>query len=279
MYLLLSLNDFAILRRARGNSKEAETLLREAVVLSSQANPKNKNRIGQIEATLTLTLADQGKFEEAENRVGKQIARLKETSKTESPEMCAALTMLGSIRIEKGEIAAAEANLRQAETIYRKLYDPNFTAIYDNLRLQAQNLYLQGKLDEAETTVNQILENYRRNSSPQYISYATALTVKGLILNKQEKFVEAEAVLRQAARLRGENLPKEHFMSALTTGALGENLAEQKRFAEAEAFLLGSYNNLQASQSSENPRTLLAKRRLTDLYAAWGKPNALARFR
>ena len=275
-YLLTALNDFAVLRRARGNSKEAESLLREAVTLTPQIDAKNSSRIGQLKTILTLTLADQGKFDEAENRIRGQLAEFQQASNTESPEMCAALTMLGSILMEKGETAEAETNLRRAETIYRKLYDPNYTAIYDNLRLQAQNLYLQGRFNEAEMIINQVLENYKQNSSPQYISYATALTVKGLILNKEGKSAEAERLLREAVRLRAENLPKEHFMSALTTGALGEVLGAQKRLAEAEPLLLDSYENLQVSQARENPRTQLAKRRLIDLYTVWEKPDALA---
>ena len=100
-----------------------------------------------------------------------------------------------------------------------------------------------------------------------------------MILNKLGKPAEAEETLREAVRLRGENLPKEHFMSALAIGALGEVLAKQNRFTEAEPLLLASYENLQVSQTAENPRTLLAKRRLSDLYTAWQKPDALARFR
>jgi tetratricopeptide (TPR) repeat protein len=169
--------------------------------------------------------------------------------------------------------------LGQAEKIYRKLFEPNFTAIYDNLRLQAQNLYLQGRFNEAEANINQVLENYRQNSSPQYINYASALTIKGLILNKQGKSGEAEETLREAVRLRNENLPKEDFISALTAGALGEVLASQKRFVEAESLLLDSYENLKISQAVENPRTLLAKNRLITLYTAWEKPDALARLR
>lgn len=278
-YLLLALNDFAVLRRARGNSKEAETLFREAVSLAPDLDEKNKSRIGQIETTLTLALADQGKFDEAEKRVKEQLAEFNKASNTASPEVSAALTMLGIIQMEKGETEAAEKNLRHAEKIYRKLYEPNYTPIYDNLRLQAQNLYLQGRFDEAEITINQVLENYKQNSGPQYISYASALTIKGLIFNKQGKSAEAEETLRQAVRLRNENLPTEHFMSALTTGALGEVLTSQKRFAEAEPLLLASYENLQMSQAAENPRTQLAKRRLIELYTAWEKPDALTRLR
>ena len=68
-------------------------------------------------------------------------------------------------------------------------------------------------------------------------------------------------------------------MIALTIGAFGEVLAAQKKYAEAEPLLVKSYADLKSSQAAENPRTTLAKRRLSELYAAWGKPEMLAQYR
>jgi serine/threonine-protein kinase len=276
--VLNALNDFAVLRRARGNSREAETLLREALALSPQVPAEAQSNVRQVETVLALTFLDQGKFDDAENYARKLVAEFRQMPNTETIEMCNGLTMLGSVLMEKGELTEAERVLREAETLYRKLFDANFVAIYDNVRLQAQVLYLQGRHGEAEAKINQTLENYRRNSSPQYISYATALTVKGLILNKSGRADEAENILRSAVELRNQNLPKEHFMSALTKGALGDVLLNQKRFAEAEPLLLESYETLKLSQATENPRTLSAKRRLVELYTAWNKPEALAKY-
>jgi len=98
--------------------------------------------------------------------------------------------------MEKRDLIGAEANLREGERLYRKLYDPNNIVIYDNLRLQAQVSYLAGKYPEALATINQVLEKYRQNSNPKYISFATALTVQGLILNKLGRGDEAEKILR-----------------------------------------------------------------------------------
>ena len=143
--------------------------------------------------------------------------------------------------------------------------------------MQAQVAYLPGKYAEGLTTINQVLENYCQNSNPKYISFATALTVQGLILNKLGRSDEAEKVLREAVKLREEGLPDKHFMTAQTKGALGECLIDQKRYSEAEPLLQNSYNDLKASQG-ENPRTILARQRLTRLYEAWGKAAEAANF-
>jgi serine/threonine-protein kinase len=262
-FFVASLNNYALLRRAHGDPLMAEVVLREALALSSQYSLKAQEDVAG--AFLTLILLDQGKITEAADRQQATVTRYRSLPNIETPQFCAALTLLGSILMEKGDLAGADANLRESERIYRKLYDPSHIVIYDNLRLQAQVSYLAGRYAEGLATINQVLENYRQNSNPKYISFATALTVQGLILSKLGRSDEAEKVLREAVKLREENLPEKHFMTALSKGALGEFLTTQKRFAEAEPLLLASYESLKNSQSADSPRVKTAAERLVTL--------------
>ena len=139
-FLVSALNGFALLRRAQGDSKEAETLLREELALAPQVLAETKSDLGIMEGVLALTLADQGKFDEAIKIVREKIAAIRQQTKDDTPALCASLTGLGSFLIEKGAFAEAEENLRAAETIYRKLYNAANMQLGDNLRLQAQAL-------------------------------------------------------------------------------------------------------------------------------------------
>src|SRR5260370_211873 len=188
------LSDFGAACRARGDSERAEQLVREALDVATQFSPDSK-----VDFT-------------------RPILRL---------------TLMGSILMENGDLADAEANLVEGEGLYRKLYGPEYLAIYDNIRLQAQVAYLKGDYQSAKQKIDLALDHYRKNSSPKNISFATALTIKGLVLNKTGKPAEAEGLLREAIKLREENLPAKHFMTALTKSALGECLIAQKHFAEA----------------------------------------------
>ncbi|MFL6334767.1 MAG: protein kinase domain-containing protein [Pyrinomonadaceae bacterium] len=273
LLLQSALNDFAVLRRAKGDSNEAEKLLREAVGLRETISAESQSPTRQSETVLVLTLLDQGKFDEAESFARELVTEFRRMPDAETPEMCGALTILGSVLLEKNDFDGALANLREGEALYHKLFSPNFIPTHDNLRLQAQALYLQGLLPEAEKTIDKVLDNYRQNSNPRYINFATALTVKGLILNKGRRTAEAEKILREALKLREENLPKGHFMTALTEGALGECLTAQQKYTDAEPLLLASYDSLVHSQEGDNPRISLAKRRLCELYTASGKPK------
>ncbi len=274
---IVTLNGYALLRRARGDAQQAEALLRESLAVSAQYPSAGSSDLAR--GFLTLILLDQGKFDEAEVIQQGVVGQQRKLANNQTPDFSAALTLLGSILMEKGDLSGAEANLREAEGIYRKLFGPTFIPLFDNLRLQAQVSYLAGKYPEAEAQISEVLNNYRLNSNPKYISFATALTVQGLILNKLGRSVAAEKVLREAVKLREENLPPKHFMTALTRGALGECLTILKRYDEAEPLLLASYQNLKDSQGPTNPRTKIALQRLVTLYLSWGRESEASSYR
>lgn len=260
----MSFNNYALLIRAKGDSKRSEMLYRENLLLASQY-PEVSQYINFIQTMLNLTLLDQGKFDEAEAEMQKKVNEYRQTTNSQSLEIASNLTLFGSILMEKGNLTEAKETLEEAEKIYRKLLSPNSIQIFDNLRLQAQVAYLEGNYSFADKQINQVLENYKQNTNPNYISFATALTIQGLVLNKSGKSVEAEKILREATQLRIENLPSNHFMTALTKGALGEVLMTNNKFDEAEQFLRESLESLKNSQAGENQRIVLAKSRLEKL--------------
>ncbi len=264
------LSDFGAACRARGDSERAEQLVREALDVATQFSLDSQ--VDFTRTILALLLLDQGRFEEAKTSQLATVSRVRQAGIDDNPKLPPALTLMGSILMENGELADAEANLVEGEGIYRKLYGPDYLAIYDNIRLQAQVAYLNGDYQSAKKKIDLALDNYRKNSSPRNIGFATALTIKGLVMNKLGKPAEAEGLLREAVKLREENLPDQHFMTALTRGALGECLTTQKRYDEAETLLVASHTSLVQSQGVRNPRTLLAQRRLVELYQRWNKP-------
>jgi serine/threonine-protein kinase len=278
-YLGGALNGFALLRRAQGDSKEAESLLREELALRSDVSPELKKSLKVAQAILALTLADQGKFDEATKIVREKIAAIRRATAEDSSELAANLTGLGSFLLENGQTGESLEALREAEAIYRKLYSEVNLQLGDNLRLQAQAFLSESKYSEAEARINETLKIYRAATSQQFINYATALMVQGLIDSRTGRTAEAEKLLREAVRIRVENVPETHFLRATANGALGEFLTAQARFAEAESFLLASYESLKKSQAENSPRTRLALQRLANLYEAWNKPDRAAPYR
>jgi serine/threonine protein kinase len=272
-----ALKNFAYLRRARGDSKEAESLFRETLALSSELPGDERLQIGITRSTLASTLADQGKFDEALSTAREAVVKYRRIGRTDTPDFGFSLTVLGGFLIEKGDYAEADTSLREAETIFRQQLSPSALWLGDNLRNQAISFYRQGKYADSQSKVTETERIYLESYGPSYDNYPTVLIIEGLILNKTGKSQEGERILREALRRRVESLPKDHFWVALARGALGECLTTQKRFVEAEPLLIESYNVLKASQGEQNPRTNEARLRLAELYQAWNKPETAAR--
>jgi tetratricopeptide (TPR) repeat protein len=274
-----ALDNFGYLRRTQGDSKEAELSFRESLALRSQMPKESLYIIGPTRSTLASTLADQGRFEEALQTARKAVAEYRQREETGTPNFGFTLTVLGGFLTEKGDYAEADANLHEAEAIFRKLLVPSHLWSGDNLRNQAISYYQQGRYAESLSKVTETLKIYRESFGSSYDNYPTALIINGLILAKTGQAKEGEKILREALRIRLESLPKSHFWVALAQGALGECLATQRRFSEADPLLVDSYNNLAQKLGARDPRTRAALKRLIAFYDSCAKPEEAARLR
>jgi serine/threonine-protein kinase len=252
---------------------EAELLFRESLTLGSGL------AYGATRSTLASVLADQGKFEEALQTARDAVAEFRQRGETNSDNFGFALTILGGFLTEKGNFAEADANLHEAETIFRKLLRASNLWLGDNLRNQAISFYEQGRYADSLSKVTETLKIYRESFGPYYDNYPTALIINGLILAKTGQSQEGEKILREAVKLRTGSLPKGHYWVALANSALGECLTIEKRYDEAEPLLLASYESLKSSQGASNPRTQIALQRIIALYEKWGRLDAASAYR
>ena len=273
-----ALCNLAYIRRTEGDSREAESLFREALALARQLRPESRYFLGVTRSTLASTLADEGKFDEALQTAQQAVAMERAEGQIGMPIYGFSLTILGGFLVDKRDFAAGDAALREGEAIFRKLLSPSHLWLGDNLRNQAISSYEQGRFLDALKTDDEALKIYLESFGPQYDNYPTALITEGLILNKMGQSSEGEAILRNALQLRIESLPRDHFWVALAKDALGECLTTEGRYAEAEPLLLTGYSDLKTRLGKNNPMSLTAAQRLHELYTAWNKPTEAAAF-
>lgn len=105
---------------------------------------------------------------------------------------------------------------------------------------------------------------------------AAAQQVMGLALLDLGRPREAEPLLRESLELRRAALPPGHWMIASSESVLGACLTAEGRYPEAEALLLRAHAGLETTRGRDHPRTAEARKRLVDLYQAWGRPNLAA---
>ncbi len=273
-----ALCNLAYIRRTEGDSGEAESLFREALVLGPQLRPELRYLLGVTRSTLASTLADEGKFDEALHTAQQAVTMERAEGQVGMPPYGFSLTILGGFLVDTRDFAAGDAALREGEAIFRKLLSPSHLWLGDNLRNQAISSYEQGNFVDARKKDDEALKIYLESFGPKYDNYPTALITEGLILNKMGQSSEGEAILRNALQLRIESLPRDHFWVALAKDALGECLTTEGRYAEAEPLLLTGYSDLKTRLGKNNPMSLTAAHRLHELYTAWNKPIEAAAF-
>jgi serine/threonine-protein kinase len=272
-----SLNDFGYLRRTQGDSKEAESAFREVLNMKPKFSSKFRFVIGVTRATLASVLADQGKFQEAVRTAEEAVTESRRAGIAFTPDFGFMLTVYGGLLTEGGRYAEADSVLSEADRILRQLLTPSALWIGDNVRNQAALRYRQERWSEALEKATESAGIYLKSFGTHYDTYPIALTIQGLSLARLGRINDAEKVLREAVKLRVELLPRGHYFTALAQSALGECLVSQHRYVEAESLLIQSYRSLLQSQGVDNPRTLLARGRVRDLYFAWKKPDRVSR--
>jgi len=100
----------------------------------------------------------------------------------------------------------------------------------------------------------------------------------GANLMRAGRAVDGEKAFREALDIHRRSLSPGHFQIATTENLLGGALVAQRRFSEAEPLLTGSYARIRAHFGPEHPRTQAARKRVVQLYEAWGKPGKAAAY-
>jgi eukaryotic-like serine/threonine-protein kinase len=273
-----ALNNFGYLRRTQGDSREAEAAFREVLDLVPRFQSDPHFITAVTRSTLASVLADQGRFDEGLRTAEAAVAEGRNVGIASTPGFGFVLTIYGGFLVDAGRLREADSLLSEAAAVFQQLLTPGNLWAADNLRIRAS---LQCKLSHYDTALawaGEAARIYRTSFGTHYDTYPVALSIEGLSYEKLGKRAEAERVLREAVDLRHQLMPPGHFFTALAEGALGEVLTDQHRYAEAETLLVRSHADLLRSQGPDNPRTILARRRLRELYTAWRRPEDAARF-
>jgi hypothetical protein len=118
-----------------------------------------------------------------------------------------------------------------------------------------------------------------RSLQDAHPAVGTAMSLLGRALARMDSLDAAERWLRESLAVRRANLPPGHFLVASSESILGDLLRMRKQYPRAEAMLVGAERALVATRGERAPIVADARKRLVDLYDAWGRPEDAARWR
>ena len=101
----------------------------------------------------------------------------------------------------------------------------------------------------------------------------------GAALMHLNRLDEAELLLRGSLADLQLRMPAGAWQIANAQSLVGALLTARARYEEAERLLTSAHDALLADQGSNSRLTSDARKRVADLYEAWGKPAEAARWR
>ncbi|MDB6124273.1 MAG: Serine/threonine protein kinase with repeat, partial [Pedosphaera sp.] len=177
------------------------------------------------------------------------------------------LESLGLILQERGKLAEAEINLREALSIQRKFLSDESPQRLTFFRHLAELLEVAGKLAEAETVYRQMLDLRLECLGGEHLDVAESFNALANVLKAQGKLTEAETMYRRALIIRRKLLGDGHQLVADSVNKLLSLLLSQKKFGEAEQILTG----LLTPALIGNPRSVALLNARVELFARRGR--------
>ena len=277
--LALRINNLGAMYFDEGDHDKAEALFREALALYQQLGDES-NELASLNNVAT-SLMYRGRNAEAEDlyRRGLDIRRRAPAGSDERERVPASLRSLGAVLLARGELEAAEEYLREALEISRRQYGGEDTRLTSALDLLGRVRFARGDPREAEQLYNlarkirlrRLGENHADVSWGDY-NWAVLLLGEGGLATARVVIEGMQSGLRRA-------LPEEHWKIAAADVALGGLLTAEGRYAEAEPCLTAGYDLLRTVRGEHVSYTQDARRRLAELYEAWGRPERAAPFK
>jgi tetratricopeptide (TPR) repeat protein len=143
----------------------------------------------------------------------------------------------------------------------------------------ADFLVKEARYPEAADWSRRVLALRGKTLDDPHPAVSTAIQVLGRALAGLDSLEQAEALLRESLALRREHFPPGHWIIASSVSHLGAIVARAGRFAEAESLLVASERELLALRGPQAQPVKDARKRLVDLYVAWGKPEEAEKWR
>jgi eukaryotic-like serine/threonine-protein kinase len=272
------LNGLAIVLDVKGDYAGAEALYREALAMQRKLYGNEHPLVAQNLGNLADVLDHKGDYAGAEALDREVLAMHRKLLGNEHPSVAQSLNNLADVLDHKGDHAGAEGLSRETVAMRRKALGNEHPDVARSLSTFGRALHHEHRLAEAEKAFRESLEIRRKALPVDHPDIATSLIELGDVLAAEGQAPPAEAMLREALEIRRKKLPNEDPGIAEAESALGACLTRLRKFDDAESLLLRSYQVLRSKQGA-SASMQEARRRLIDLYNAWGKPEKAAQYR
>jgi non-specific serine/threonine protein kinase/serine/threonine-protein kinase len=193
-----ALHSQAALARARGDFIQAETRLRGAVRELSAAQSPDVMALREARLELAQVLRLRSSLEEAQTLATGLVQELGAGTADVGP-LARALSTLGRIQTDRGNLDEAATNLERGLTLHRRAFGDADPRTFDAKAGYAWVLVTRDRSAQAEPLLREIVEDVRRIYGPDHPDVGVALSNLGnAVSDLPARLEDAERIYREA---------------------------------------------------------------------------------
>jgi len=258
---------------------DAEPLFAEALTIQRNLSPRNDSALAAAYTNLAVVQSDLGRNTSAETLMVAAVAAAKRAYGPVHPLVAAILSPLASVQERAGAIARADSTYLEGLAMRRTLLGEEHPDYAWSMFNYADHLLSVGRYAESAEWSRRVLKLRGKTLKDSHPAVATSMSLLGRALGRMDSLDVAENWLRESLALRRANYDSGHYLIASSESILGEHLALRKQFPQAETLLLRSERALVSARGEKAPIVADARKRIVELYDAWGKSDEAARWR
>jgi serine/threonine-protein kinase len=275
--LAVALNNLAAWHYRRGAYDAAVELYRKALAVKARFPDDGEVDVAKSLSNLATALWKSGREEGVEALYLEALERRRKAAEPDPEDLGQSLRSLGAFYHQRGDLEAAEDLMRQAVEVFRQAWGgEEHTRLATAWNGLGRVLHDQGRYGDALELYRRALESRLRLLGDDHLHVAASRLDLARLYRDLDR-PQAGRVFLAAARDWLERQPNDQHQlyRARADSLLGAFLAAEGHWAEAEPHLLTGYRQLAAGGQGDL-YALRARRRLADLYTAWGRPERLA---
>ncbi len=225
----------------------------------------------QMLFTLSTVYRNLGLYDKAMELAQESLDIRRKVFPKESAEVVAGLNILGALKMEKGDYAAADLFMQEALDTRRRLLGPEHAAVAESLNNLASLRFEQRDWKGSEQYFREALALHRKLLGSDSLATATSLNNLAMVVDYQQKSAESEALYSESMNIRRKLLGSEHPLIAQSLNNLAMLYQRQKKYAQAEPMFLEALAINRKSLGEDHPNVTSNLNNLALVYSAKGE--------
>jgi CHAT domain-containing protein/Tfp pilus assembly protein PilF len=266
-----SLNEFARQYLKQGRYKDAEPLLKRALVLREKALGPDHPSVASVLNNLGLLYVKQGRYADAEQLYQRALTIREKSLGLNHPDVAVTLNNLGSLYRNQGHYADAEPFYQRSLAIWENAFGPNHPDVAESLNNLAILYIKLGRYADAELLFRRGLEIWETALGPDNSDVAESLNNLAVLFDKQRRYKDSEPLYQRSLAIREKALGPHHPDVAESLNNLAELYRVQGRYAEAEPLYKSALSIWEKALGSNHPDVADALNNLAVLYVNKGR--------